>query len=271
MNKNTFLKLTDINTSDKTIAADIINLPYPKLQQTMNGIHKGDLFLLEARPDMGTTTFCINLAVHFAKQKKKIAYISLDRSKFDIAKRFETCLANFSEVVAKRPSRKKKKEELEIYINSYRNWDDVELIGAIREMVLKHKIDIFILDYIQLLAPMGGEYNNTKDDIISHLQSIKHKIRNSPTSIIVVSKLIDFLSSKEQYTPQVDECYVDWSTDNVVVLDRLEKYLISEDLGNLTANMLNLHIYKNKHGKSAENLQKIEFEVDFEKQLIKEL
>lgn len=275
MKHENFIKLSDLKKkylTENVANPFIMELPYPKLNDAIKGIHKGDLTLLESRPSMGTTTFCVNLAAQLAKQKYKIAYISLDRSKLEMANRFETCLANFSGPTGRKTKSKKKVEDLEIYINTYRSWYDADIVDAIWRMSRDHKIDIFILDYIQLLGPIGGEFSNTDFEILSYIHAFKHSVRRGNTSMIVVSKLIDGASNNEQMTPSLEHCYIDWSTDNVIVLDRPEKYFATQDAeGNSTEDKFYLHIYKNKYGISAEKLKPIDFEIDLEKQLIKEL
>lgn len=272
---NYFMKISEL--SKKYLAEDVVNpfimdLPYTKLNDALKGIHKGDLTLLESRPSMGTTTFCVNLAVQLAKQKLKIAYITLDISPVEIARRFEACMANFSDHKPKKTNTKKKVEDLEIYINTYRSWYDADIVDAVWRMSRDHKIDLFILDFIQLLGPIGGEFSNSDTDILSYIQAFKHRIRSCNTSMIVVSKLVDGASNNEQMTPSLQDCYIDWSTDNVIVLDRPEKYFVTQDVeGNSTENKLYLHIYKNKYGTSAEKLKPIDFEIDLEKQIINEL
>ena len=185
MKDERFIKISDINNQTINMVKDsfnMIELPYPKLQGIIKGIYKGDLILLESRPSMGTSTFCVNLAVALAKQKYKIAYFSLDRTSKDITLRIETCLNNFT-------ADTENKDDLEIYISKYRRKYDYDILTEMQEMTNKFKIDLFILDYVQLLTPIGDALSNSDQDIRNYIQSFKHAIRQLNTSLLVVSKL----------------------------------------------------------------------------------
>ena len=273
-NKN-FIKLSDLTQEIKTTSKDnpnVIKLPYPKLQKEISGIHKGDVILLESRPSMGTTTFCVNLAVQLAKQKYKVAYISLDISAVELASRFEKCILNYNIPNSKRASTKNKKlDDLEIYINAKRRLSDFDILVEMNEMVKKHKIDLFILDYVQLLNPLGDNLTNSDQDIRDYIQSFKHAVRQFNTSLIVVSKLKNDVENFKLIPPGILDCNIDWATDTVIVLDRLENYNCQYDFkGNSTENKFYLMIYKNKYGK-INSIETIDYSIDSEKQTITEV
>lgn len=272
MSEEIFVKFATLKNGEP-INTKIIELPYIKLNNKINGIHKGDLILLESRPGMGTTTFCINLAVRLAKQKLKIAYLSLDLSRENIAIRIDKCLNNFKhDKNSKDFFETTNADDLEIYISKTQRWSDYNILVEMQELTKKHKIDLFILDYIQLIDPVGDLLCNSDQDIRDYIQSFKHAIRQFNAPLIVVSKLKNDVDNYKLMPPGLLDCNIDWATDVVIVLDRLEKYSCRHDVhGNSTENKFYLMVYKNKYGETTDIGSGLDFNIDFEKQIIEEI
>ena len=58
----------------------------------------------------------------------------------------------------------------------------------------------------------------------------------------------------------------------MIILDRLENYGCQHDYdGNSAENKFYLMIYKNKYGKTTDTVDRTEFTVDFEKQIVEEI
>lgn len=61
--------------------ADITGIAtgFTQLDKMTSGLHGGELVIIAARPSMGKTAFCLNLAQHIAlRQKKTVAFFSLE-------------------------------------------------------------------------------------------------------------------------------------------------------------------------------------------------
>ena len=83
----TFDRLDLLNSPDsdqfKSISTGIRDL-----DETITGLNRSDLILLAARPGMGKTSFALNIANHVAiKEKKKVAFFSLEMTKEQLASR----------------------------------------------------------------------------------------------------------------------------------------------------------------------------------------
>ena len=273
--ESNFIKLSGFIDKAKSVDKETYNrirLPFPKLNEAIKGINKGDLILLESRPSMGTTTFCVNLAVQLAMKKYKIAYLSLDNAQIELAEKFEKCISNYRTPTSKKTSKKNNQlAGLEIYFNKIFNCYEVDILDAINEMKREHNIDLFILDYLQLLSPIGDNLINQNQDNRDFIQSFKHAIRRYNTSMIVVSKLKNDAESNEYVPPGNVDCNIDWATDTVIILDNLSKYGCKHDYdGNNAENKFYLMIDKNKYVKNIDTLDRIDFSVDYEKQIVKE-
>lgn len=274
MDDEKFIKLSDLSKKTNNLSANNhykIPLPYPKLNEVIKGIHKGDLVLLESRPSMGTTTLCINLTVLLAKQKYKVAYLSLDLPPAEIASRLENCLSHYSDNEIEK-NKNINLNDLEIYISTKRRTSDWDILVDMQEMMDKYKIDLFILDYVQLIDPSADFLTNSDDDIKAYIQTFKHALRKLNTSLIVVSKLTNAVDENRLEPPGLKDCNIDWATDTVIVLDSLIHYGCQHDYdGNSTENRFYLMLYKNKYGKTTDTVGRIDYHCDFEKQTVSEL
>lgn len=57
-----------------------ISYPYKFIQAATNGIHRGQVVIIAGRPGQGKSTILDNIAVHAAKQKKKVLFASAEMS-----------------------------------------------------------------------------------------------------------------------------------------------------------------------------------------------
>ena len=65
-----------------------ISTGFTDLDQISSGLQESDLIIVAARPSMGKTTLALNMAQHIAvKDKKKVAFFSLEMSKEQLAQR----------------------------------------------------------------------------------------------------------------------------------------------------------------------------------------
>lgn len=62
---------------------------FQRLDEILDGLHAGGLYLVAARPSIGKSAFALNVAEHAAvEQEKPVLYVSLEMRRVDLAERF---------------------------------------------------------------------------------------------------------------------------------------------------------------------------------------
>ena len=79
-------RLNELAQSDSAIPG--LSTGLRDLDAKINGLNKGNLLLVAARPAMGKTSFALNMALNVAKKyKKTVAFFSLEMSREELAMR----------------------------------------------------------------------------------------------------------------------------------------------------------------------------------------
>ena len=79
-------RLSELSGSDKTFTGLATGLP--ALDDMLNGLHPGRLYVLAARPGMGKTSIAQNIAVHAAlKENASVLFASLEMGEAELAQR----------------------------------------------------------------------------------------------------------------------------------------------------------------------------------------
>ncbi len=135
------------------------------LDSILKALIAGNVYLAAGRPGMGKTAFMLTIALHAAKAGKRVAIFSLEMSKMQVAQRL---IAMHAEIDLERIiDGSMEKPEWEKFTNAI---EQIEALGIIindrssitinsgirttaRKLHAAKKIDLVIVDYIQLVAP----------------------------------------------------------------------------------------------------------------------
>ena len=166
-----------------------------ELDRIVQGMDDGDLILIAARPSVGKTAFSTQIAMHTSKTVNT-ALISLEMSKEQL---YDRIIAKESGIELNRIRRalnyvgeegelfREANEELQT--QKLRIVDDINTVGQIYSFLKRHKIELAIIDYAQLIRPEGRYRGNRYAEVgeISHgLKTIAKRL-NIP--IIILSQL----------------------------------------------------------------------------------
>ncbi len=179
----------------------ITGLPsgFTDLDELTTGFHPGDLIVVGARPGMGKTAFCLNIASHVGIEVKvPVALFSLEMSRELIVLRM---VCSEAEVDSKsvRSGYHSKEDyrklvnaagrlaEAPIYIDDSFN-SVLEMRAKARRLKAEHGLGLIIVDYLQL---MRGEGSFTaREQVISDIsRSFKALAKDLSVPIIVISQL----------------------------------------------------------------------------------
>lgn len=177
-----------------------ISSGFSDFDQMTNGFNPSDLVILAARPAMGKTAFALNLALNAAKINKSVLIFSLEMSSSQLLQRFIAIEAGIglqkirtgflsendwgrmglaSETLMK----------TQLNIADLPNATVMEIRAVARRMKAAGKLDIIIIDYLQLIKNSNGKSENRQQEISDISRSLKGIARELDVPIIALSQL----------------------------------------------------------------------------------
>ncbi len=128
-------------------AETLISTGYPKLDEFLGGLRKGDLVLLGSRPAMGKGLFAINIMNYLMLTKNiPCLYYSLQRSKKSFCERL------FNIGGDKICERVLDTETPVLYVEDSLQWTVEKIYANARMHKKEHNIGFIVIDYVQLLS-----------------------------------------------------------------------------------------------------------------------
>ena len=181
------------------------------LDKMTTGLHPGDLIVVAGRPAMGKTTLAINIGEAAALRGKRVKVYSFEMPADQLFQRNVASIGSidythikngkFTEMEASRlPGAIKKLQNLDMEIDDSSGLDIYEL----RKRVLKHnrekKIDLVIIDYLQLMK-MAGNSENRSQQIADITTGLKALAKDLGIPIILLSQLNRSLEQRPNKRP----------------------------------------------------------------------
>lgn len=232
----------------------------PGLNNRTFGFQKSDLILLAARPSMGKTALSLNFCVNAAKKGAKVAIISLEMSKFQLAQRViaSECAIDLNSVKSGDLSEKewpklfegiKNIRKLPIYINDKSEVTIPQLKAQLRKLKLDAGLDMIMIDYLQLIEGSGGG-ENRQNEISKISRSLKGLAREMECPVLALSQLSRGPESRQDKRPMLsdlrDSGAIEQDADLVMFLYR--DFYYNEKPG--TENVAELIIAKHRNGET---------------------
>ena len=188
---------------------------FPDLDNYLAGLQKSDYIILAARPSLGKTTLALDIARHVAVNEKKVVGIfSLEMAASQLVDRI-LCSQAKIDLWKLRTGRLSDKgedndftkiqeamgalSESQIFIDDTATCTVLEIKTKARRLQAEHGLDLVIIDYIQLMNPMGG-YDNPVQQMTEISRSLKALARELDIPLLAVSQLS---RAPEQRSPRI--------------------------------------------------------------------
>ena len=230
-----------------------------------NGFAKGELVIFGGRPGMGKTALFVQMALTMARAENNVAYFTLDLNNDLLVLRFLTALTGFSaQQIRSGTLSAEEKLVLEQCLNDLSKSsiciDDnpthiLQLKEKCRQLHSEGKLDVLIVDYIQLLN--GTSYRNGGNremEVSTICRELKNIAREFDVCVIAASQLSRAVENRGgDKRPMLSDLResgaIEQDADKVVFVYRPEYYKISEDEdGNSLLNTMELILAKNRNG-----------------------
>lgn len=173
---------------------------FTDLDAKTNGFQKSDLIIVAARPSMGKTSFCLNIAANAALEHQiPVAIFSLEMSRDQLVERL---LASESFVDLSRLRSGNLRDDdypkmsraagllgtAPIWIDDTPALTLLELRSKARRLKAEHDIQLLVIDYLQLIR--GTSRNESRQEEISFIsRSLKAIARELDTPVLALSQL----------------------------------------------------------------------------------
>jgi len=174
---------------------------FTDLDDKTNGFQRSDLIIVAARPSMGKTSFCLNIAANSALEgKTPVAIFSLEMSKDQLVERLLSAEA-FVDLHRLRSGGLRSEDYPKLsraagLLGTAPIWIDdtpaltlLEMRSKARRLKAEHDIGLVIVDYLQLIRG-GGRSSESRQEEISYIsRSLKALARELQTPVIALSQL----------------------------------------------------------------------------------
>ncbi len=235
------------------------------LDNKLAGLNPSNVIIVAARPGIGKTTFALNLTAHLAvREKKTIGFFSLEMSKEELVDRLLVMDANI-DAWRLRTGRLDKEEmdrltesmgrlaEANIFIDDTPAISVAEMRSKARKMHLEHKLDLLIVDYLQLATP--GRFIESRVQEVSFVsQSMKNIARELKIPVVALSQLSRAVEQRggdkrPQLSDLRDSGSIEQDADVVLFLYRMDE---DDDLMPEGKKTIKLSIAKHRNGPTGE-------------------
>ena len=229
------------------------------LDAKINGLNKGNLLLVAARPAMGKTSFALNMALNVAKKyKKTVAFFSLEMSREELAMRL---LSSESFVDSQKMATGKLTEEEWVKIgmaSSALSQTDIRVDDnggiTVAEMNAKLRrldnLGLVVIDYLQLMQGSGySKSNENRVQVVSDIsRSLKVMAKELNVPVICLSQLNRAAEGRSDKRPVLSDLResgsIEQDADAVMMLYRDDYYNPNTEEKNIAECI----VAKNRHG-----------------------
>lgn len=168
------------------------------LDKRINGLNKQQLIIIAGRPAQGKTTLANNIALKIAHQGKHVAIFNLEMSKEQILEKMLSCIAfiknddlklgnlddeGWIKVAKGQSILSELRKNLKLFDKIL---DLDKIIAHSKKLKKQNKLDVLIVDYLQLIELNSGKKNMTREQEISTI-SRRLKLLSKELGITVIA------------------------------------------------------------------------------------
>jgi len=238
------------------------------LDRITSGWQASDLLIIAARPAMGKTAFVLSMARNIAvDHKRPLVMFSLEMSSIQLVNRLISSETELPSDKIKNGNLKdyewtqleskiKKLEEAPLYIDDTPALSIFEFRAKLRRLVMQHKIELAIIDYLQLMTAGGSASREQEVSMIS--RSLKAIAKELNIPIIALSQLNRSVEMRAgDKRPQLSDLResgaIEQDADMVMFIHRPDYYGITEDsVGNSLIGLAEIIVAKHRNGSTGD-------------------
>ncbi len=243
---------------------------FTSIDKITQGWQKGDLVIVAARPSMGKTAFTLSMARNMAvDHNMSVAFFSLEMPSVQLVNRLIVSETEIDHITIKSgkltdkewqvlEEKVQKLYQAPIFIDDSPSLSIFDLSAKCRRLKAKAKLDIIIIDYLQLMkAEVKG--GNREQEVSMISRSLKQLAKELEIPVIALAQLnrgVE-LRSGTQKRPMLADLResgaIEQDADIIAFINRPERMGITEDEeGNSTKGVAEFIIAKHRNGETAD-------------------
>ena len=191
-----------------------IQTGFVDLDNILSGMQASNLLILAARPGQGKTAMVVNMSQNIAvDQRKPVGIFSLEMSQEELVDRLligqadvdawklktgrlaESDFAKLSQAMGELA-------DAPIFIDDTPGISIAEMRTKGRRLQLEQKIEVLIVDYLQIINP-GRRYDNRVQEVSIVSQGLKNLARELKIPVLAVSQLSRAVEHRGERKPQL--------------------------------------------------------------------
>jgi len=246
-----------------------VSTGYKGLNDRLRGMAKTDMIVLAARPAMGKTSLAMNIAENaalgkLAKNPVAVGIFSLEMSREQLVRRMLFSNARVSsQAVQNRMTQQDhmklanavdRLQKAKIFIDDTPGLEAVELRSRARRMKSHNKVDLIIIDYLQLMNYSKFSKDGRQRETMAISGAIKAMAKELAVPVIVLSQLSRATEQRGENIPKLsdlrDSGAIEQDADVVLLLYRPSYYKHGDDRN--TDNLAIVDVAKYRHGSTGE-------------------
>ncbi len=221
---------------------------FTALDKITSGWQNSDLVIIAARPAMGKTAFVLSMAKNIAvNYKKPVAMFSLEMSNVQLVNRLimNVCEIEGDKIKTGKMTKEERKRldtkinelyNAPLYIDDTPSLSVFELRSKARKLKREHKIELLIIDYLQLMNAQGMQFGSREQEVSIISRNLKGLAKELDIPIIALSQLnrgVESRTGVEGKTPQLSDLResgaIEQDADMVCFIHRPEYYHLYSD------------------------------------------
>ncbi len=208
-------RLEKLHQGDKNTLRGVAT-HFTKLDNLLSGFQRSDMIILGARPSTGKTAFALDIARNAAMHGNAVGIFSIEMSRDQIIDRF---IASQAQIPLWRLRSGRLNDELEfalvqqaldelskapIFIDDSSSPSILQMRSIARRLQLEHKLDLLIVDYIQLIRP-----NTSSDNVVNQVSEISRGLkalaRELNIPVLALSQLSRDIEKRDSKLPRLSD------------------------------------------------------------------
>jgi replicative DNA helicase len=190
---------------------------FHQIDAILSGFQNSDLIILGARPSFGKTALALDIARNIALHGKSVGVFSIEMSREQIIDRL---IANQAKIPLWRLRTGRLQGETEfalvqqaldelskanLFIDDTPSPSVLQMRSAARRLQLEHGLDFLVIDYLQLIQPRTGGYDNMVQQVTEISRGLKALAREMNIPVLALSQLSREVDKRDVKIPRLSD------------------------------------------------------------------
>ena len=240
--KESFRTIDQLSQSKELITG--LPTGFVDLDEKTSGLQKGDFIVVAARPAMGKTSFCLNVAQYASiKTGETVGIFSLEMAKEQLVLRMLCADARVDSHRLRTGNLQEKDwarlakayadlSAARIFIDDSASLTPLEIRAKCRRLKAEHGLGLVIIDYLQLVTG-SGRVENRQQEISAISRSMKGLAKELSVPVIALSQLSRAPETRTEKRPQLSDLResgaIEQDSDIVMFIFREEEYKATDE------------------------------------------